>query len=596
VHEVVRSRKARRISVHVCTARQTREVSQAVGGCKQSPILGKEQRVAKCPAMEEAEPPVHAQAATADSVQRGAKADHLGVAGGATPPACDAVEKGGLLELWGRKDGPFPLDDTLCNLIVETPPPPRTGGAYSVDEAPFALLSGSSLLSKIPSEEKKTLVSRLVRECPRSSVAKAVGSMVALAAADATGHWFEFMDVCDRPGANVGRSLFDVSKLQVVPATASDPRANPPACFTGQFLNRFALHMGQWTDDCSMSLCMADSLLVKQCYDGSDIRVRFWSWWNKGYCNAFGKEAAQGRPRSSVGLGGNISKSIFSMREQETPTPTFESSGEDSGNGSLMRLAPVAIYYSGNERDCMDFARQSSYTTHPGKIAAECCALQAFLIARAIQDPRLPIVASPGSVVSTVAAEATEELTAESWLVQQVTEYLEQELKDRDGVGVDEVRRMLISSEPEGSLERNWNWRASEEEGLQIEKTLQLRGHSYNGHPVSAGYFGSYAVDGLALALHCVATTKSLDAAIERCLNFLGDADTTGAIVGQIAGAIYGIAGLNPAFVENLQQWDDGDVAARAYMLHFEGQRSTLVHQMDALQADSATLEQGQAY
>ena len=84
---------------------------------------------------------------------------------------------------------------------------------------------------------------------------------------------------------------------------------------------------------------------------------------------------------------------------------------------------------------------------------------------------------------------------------------------------------------------RNWNWRASAEEGLQIEKTLELRGYSYNGHPVSSGYFGSYAVDGLAVALHCVAATNSLDAAVQRCLNFLGDADTTGAIVGQIAGA-----------------------------------------------------------
>ena len=40
-------------------------------------------------------------------------------------------------------------------------------------------------------------------------------------------------------------------------------------------------------------------------------------------------------------------------------------------------------------------------------------------------------------------------------------------------------------------------------------------------------------------------------------------------------GAIYGIEALHPAFVENLQQWDDGDVAVRAYMLHFMGSRQT---------------------
>ena len=46
-----------------------------------------------------------------------------------------------------------------------------------------------------------------------------------------------------------------------------------------------------------------------------------------------------------------------------------------------------------------------------------------------------------------------------------------------------------------------------------------------------------------------------------------------------MAGAIYGIGGLNPAFVENLQQWDDGDVAARAYMLHFMGPKPATTQQ-----------------
>ena len=51
-------------------------------------------------------------------------------------------------------------------------------------------------------------------------------------------------------------------------------------------------------------------------------------------------------PRASVGLGGNISKSIYSMKQGEKPTERFESSGEDSGNGSLMRLAPIPIFFA----------------------------------------------------------------------------------------------------------------------------------------------------------------------------------------------------------------------------------------------------------
>ena len=48
----------------------------------------------------------------------------------------------------------------------------------------------------------------------------------------------------------------------------------------------------------------------------------------------------------SVGLGGNISKSIHSMREGERPSEIFHSQGEDSGNGSLMRLAPIPIFFA----------------------------------------------------------------------------------------------------------------------------------------------------------------------------------------------------------------------------------------------------------
>jgi len=62
----------------------------------------------------------------------------------------------------------------------------------------------------------------------------------------------------------------------------------------------------------------------------------------------------------------------------------------------------------------------------------------------------------------------------------------------------------------------------------------------YNGYKVNKGYFGSYCMDGLAIALHCCYNTGTVLEAIEKCVNYLGDADTTGSITGQIAGAFYG--------------------------------------------------------
>ena len=54
---------------------------------------------------------------------------------------------------------------------------------------------------------------------------------------------------------------------------------------------------------------------------------------------------------------------------------------------------------------------------------------------------------------------------------------------------------------------------------LAIEHTLRTRGQLYNGYPVSAGYYGAYSMDGLALALHCVYHTSDFGQALEKCIS-----------------------------------------------------------------------------
>merc|ERR1712130_295580 len=100
-----------------------------------------------------------------------------------------------------------------------------------------------------------------------------------------------------------------------------------------------------------------------------------------GYNNAFRKDSSR---NDSVGLGGNISASIFSMTEDYKISPRFERNSEDSGNGSLMRLAPIPIFFSSDWKQAEEFAKESSFTTHPGAIAAEACAFMTFLIVEAI--------------------------------------------------------------------------------------------------------------------------------------------------------------------------------------------------------------------
>lgn len=73
------------------------------------------------------------------------------------------------------------------------------------------------------------------------------------------------------------------------------------------------------------------------------------------------------------------------------------------------------------------------------------------------------------------------------------------------------------------------------------------------------------------MALHSVSMTASFDGAVERCVNLLGDADSTGAIAGQIAGAMYGYRSIHPRLRSNLHDWDDGQIALRAALLVTRG-------------------------
>eukprot|EP00756_Hemistasia_phaeocysticola_P024679 Hpha_TRINITY_DN15961_c0_g1::TRINITY_DN15961_c0_g1_i8::g.71064::m.71064 len=95
----------------------------------------------------------------------------------------------------------------------------------------------------------------------------AVGALMGLVVGDAVGHPLEFIDVDgdirlpypeDRP------------HLRGADEYGLDYRKE---------FNLFRLERGQWTDDASMALCLADSLLARGKYDGGDARVRWGMWW-----------------------------------------------------------------------------------------------------------------------------------------------------------------------------------------------------------------------------------------------------------------------------------------------------------------------------
>lgn len=395
--------------------------------------------------------------------------------------------------------------------------------------------------------------------------------MVGMAIADGLGHNFEFMPVRDTVKRDSSAPYFEY----------------PSDCPGGRVhnaFNRFNLRPGQWTDDCSMALCIADSLLLKGDYDGSNIRIWFWNWWFNGLDNAFKRDLERkGSGESlSVGLGGNISESLVNVMENpECVYPRYGVLGEDAGNGSLMRLAPIPIRFHSNVTLAREMGFESSFTTHPGYLAAEACAFVSHVIVRALnrQDESETMASFLDRMVEEYLAlqpfqqlmHPVPEPEPTNKLLAVLKSLAGWNKKDPKRTALTTIKRLLQSQEPEGT-ERCWNWK-DVNNGLRIEATLQARGKNYNGYPVSAGYFGAFSIDGLALALHCLYTTTSFNEAIVKVVNYCGDADSTGSICAQLAGAFYGYESIDSAWVSWLHPWDNREIEARAISLCLEGER-----------------------
>ena len=136
----------------------------------------------------------------------------------------------------------------------------------------------------------------------------------------------------------------------------------------------FGLAPGQWTDDTSMALCLADSLLAMGGLDAGDLIERFCRWYEQGYNSVTGK---------CFDIGTTTAGALHSFRA--TGEPLSGSTDPDSaGNGSLMRLSPVAIRWWHDRGKAVEAARLQSRTTHCATQAVEACALFAELLVEAI--------------------------------------------------------------------------------------------------------------------------------------------------------------------------------------------------------------------
>jgi ADP-ribosylglycohydrolase len=146
----------------------------------------------------------------------------------------------------------------------------------------------------------------------------------------------------------------------------------------------FRLKAGEWTDDTSMALCLAESLLDRGDLDLTDQLRRYVLWHETGYLSSNGR---------CFDIGNTTSAQL--RRFQRTGEPSDPRPDEDAAaNGSLMRLAAVPIRWHRDPRETAERAGQSSRTTHAATRPVDACRLMGAMISASINGASFDEVTS----------------------------------------------------------------------------------------------------------------------------------------------------------------------------------------------------------
>lgn len=249
------------------------------------------------------------------------------------------------------------------------------------------------------------------------------------------------------------------------------------------------LNPGEWTDDTSMALCLGYSLLEKG-FNPADQLARYWKWYQHGYCSS---------KDHCFDIGATTREALVQHRQRGLIKATY--SEYSAGNGALMRLAPISIYYHcANDnteglKSLISYAKQSSLTTHNNEMSTDACAYFSLLLNKAINN------------------------TPKDEIIQ---------------VSESEAVMLKLQSKPIRDIMTNKRFLTAERRDIK-----------------SSGF----VVHSLEAALWSFYQTDNFKDAILLATNLADDSDTVAAICGMIAGAHYGIDNIPTDWLRKLYDY-----------------------------------------
>ncbi len=256
----------------------------------------------------------------------------------------------------------------------------------------------------------------------------------------------------------------------------------------------FNLPAGSWSDDSSLMLCTVESLLSG--FDTRDMGRLFMSWRYEGYWTPWGQ---------AYDIGNTTDAAIARMKQGKEPEKAGGTDEQSNGNGSLMRILPIALYFAQNpEEELLGAAHRVSCLTHGNPRAQMACGFYCLMAARLVKG------AGP------------------------------QEAYDR----AIEKAKEVYGKKP-------------------FSSELSHFQRIFDGHigtvPRTAIQSSGYVIDTLEASISCLLTTGFYSEAVLTAVNPGEDTDTTATVTGGLAGIYYGLGAIPEEWIKVIVRFEDID-------------------------------------
>ncbi|NUU95476.1 hypothetical protein XO10_04120 [Marinitoga sp. 1135] len=238
----------------------------------------------------------------------------------------------------------------------------------------------------------------------------------------------------------------------------------------------YNLNAGEWTDDVSMALCLAESL-IEDGFDFDSQMKKYLKWIDEGLYSC---------KKTAFGIDNQTMDALIQY-EKDASLPKII---DKDSHKPLARLAPIPMYFKNSFNDAVFYSGQSAYTTHNNIYSIHSCKFIGGFIQQAING-------------------ATKRVLLE------------------------EVHRHM---------------------DLIYDVKLKIVDVTYK--DINDLINDGKAINSLEIALWTIYNTNSFKDAVLTAVRFGGDTDTLGAIVGQMAGALYGLENIPKVWLLKLAKKD----------------------------------------